>query len=100
MCAECEVALVEKLPEKKEVIPEDIVELTSTFNQADIAMIKSLLTRFNIQYFIFDEYFNLVRPMVQPVRFLVQRSDLKEAKKVLKEMNIRYLGGERLERLL
>ncbi len=91
-CADCKIPLMKKLSEKKEIIPEEFVELISSFNQADIAMIKSILDRYKLKYFVYDELFNLIRPCAQPARFMVNKNDLKQAKSILQEMDVKYVA--------
>ena len=65
-------------------------ELVSTFNLADIAVIKSLLDAEGIPYLAQGEQFHLVRPLVEPVRFLVAESDLDRAKPLIDSIRLSY----------
>lgn len=62
--------------------------ILETHSQADIAMIKSVLDSEKIDYWIKDEMFNVVRPLVQPVVLMVKEEQIEKAKEVLKQFNI------------
>jgi len=65
-------------------------ELVSTFNLADIAVIKSLLDAEGIAYLAQGEQFHLVRPLVEPVRFLVAEGDLDRALPLIESIRLSY----------
>jgi len=52
---------------------DEFVEITSTYSQGDIDIIKSILNSFGILYFLKDEFFNAARPFLQPVKVLVKK---------------------------
>jgi hypothetical protein len=60
-----------------------LVELVSTSNMADIAFIKSLLDSESIPYLAQSESFHSIRPLIEPVRFLVAEGDLDRAKPLI-----------------
>jgi hypothetical protein len=64
--------------------------LVETFNPADIALIKSLLDSEGILYFVQGEAFSAVRPLVEPVRFMVAADRLAEAKELLSGLHLVY----------
>lgn len=66
--------------------------LFTTMNQGDIAVIKSLLDNANIDYYVYDEDFLAVRPLVQPARFFVAESETDEAKEILKDLDLNFFG--------
>ena len=65
-------------------------ELAATFNQGDIALIKSLLESENIDFLAHGEHFNLIRPWIQPVRFMVAEDQLDRAKALIDSLNLTY----------
>ncbi|MFC2106403.1 DUF2007 domain-containing protein, partial [Candidatus Bipolaricaulota bacterium] len=65
----------------------ELKELVATSNLADIALIKSLLDSEGIPYLAQGEHFNLVRPLVEPVRFLVAEEDLDRAKPLIESID-------------
>ena len=67
-----------------------LVELVSTSNMADIAFIKSLLDSESIPYLAQGENFHLVRPLIEPVRFLVAESDLDRAKPLIESSHLTF----------
>ncbi len=68
----------------------DFKKLIETFNQGDVSFIKSLLNSENIHYFAQGENFNLVRPMVVPVRFMVREDQFEKARELISELNINF----------
>lgn len=66
--------------------------LLTTMNQADIAIIKSVLENASIDYYVYDEDFLAVRPLVQPARFFVVDNQMEEAKETLKDLKLKYQG--------
>lgn len=65
-------------------------ELVSTFNLADIAVIRSLLDAEGIAYLAQGEQFHSVRPLVEPVRFLVAEGDLNRALPLIESIRLAY----------
>ena len=59
-------------------------ELLMTFNQGDIALIKSLLEAEGVVYYLKGENFNLVRPLAEAPMFMVREDQLKKAQEVIK----------------
>jgi hypothetical protein len=64
--------------------------LIETSNPADIALIKSLLDAEDILYFVQGEAFNAVRPMVEPVRFMVAEDRLRDAQERIEGLRLSY----------
>jgi ssDNA-binding Zn-finger/Zn-ribbon topoisomerase 1 len=92
-CPECRIPLVETLPEKSEEKILQYVEILSTYNLADIAVIKSILDDGGVDYQLQGEMFNIVEPWVQPVKLLVREDQVELAKELLKEIFIRFMGA-------
>jgi len=64
--------------------------LIETSNPADIAMIKSLLDADGIVYFVQGEAFHAVRPMIEPVRFMVAADQLDAARDRIAGLRLSY----------
>jgi hypothetical protein len=84
--------LVEYLPAESEEEFLDFVEILSTYNAADVAVIKSLLDGEKIEHHFRGEVFNLVEPLVQPVRLFVREDQAEAAEELLKEVLIQLTG--------
>ena len=97
-CADCHVPLVPELPPPPPE-PEYVehVHLLGTHNPGDIAVIKAILESEGITHFFDGEYFNRLRPMVQPARLLVRKDQVQQAKDVLKHLNLSYFALPRRE---
>lgn len=65
-------------------------ELLRTFNQGDIALIKSLLLAEGIDYYLQGEDFNLVRPLALPPVFMVREDQYQEAQDIIQGLNISF----------
>jgi hypothetical protein len=93
-CSDCEIPLVDELPPETSPEPEakreyvDYVHLLSTYNLADIALIKSVLDGEDIIYYFQGESFTYL--MVQPTKLLVSKDDLERAKELINEMELQY----------
>ena len=91
-CADCGHDLVRKLPLISHDLKHDFIFLLETLNLSDIAIVESILKGSDIQYTITGETFNLMRPLVEPVRFYVQDNQLEDAKILLKNVDLRYMA--------
>lgn len=89
-CADCKIPLVVELPAEPKGEPIEYEELLSTYNQGDIAIIKSVLDAENIIYYFKGENFNLLRPLVQPAILMVSKDQLERAKGILKNYKLEY----------
>jgi len=58
-------------------------ELVSTSNIGDVALIKSLLDAEGIPYIAQGENFHAVRPLIEPVRFLIPEEDVDRARPLI-----------------
>ena len=91
-CPECG-SLIDFTTEPPTVInPEEYVEITSSINQGDIGVIRSLLDDANIDYYIFGENFLVISPLLQPARAFVLQEQFEEAKNILKDVDIHIFG--------
>ena len=91
-CADCNLPLVDKLPEEPPVEYVKYKELFYTFNPADIAFIKSLFESHDIIYYIQGENFLQLRPLAQPAGIMVDEEQFEEAKELLREFKERFTG--------
>jgi hypothetical protein len=89
-CPDCRVTLVETPPPPPAAA--EFEEILRTFNQGDIALIKSILDDAGFQYFFQGEIFNLVDPLIQPARLRVRKDQAGEARELLKGMNVSFLA--------
>jgi hypothetical protein len=87
-CPDCRVELVEELAAESHEPEHNYIEIVSTLNLGDVTLIKSLLDANEIDYRVFDENFNTIRPLVQPARFFVREDQVDEVKKLLEGMDI------------
>ena len=81
-CADCQISLVSELPpsdSSDELEDVSLVEVLSTADQGEVALVKSLLETEDIPYFAQGE---LARAPI-PVRFLVRADHVKRAREVL-----------------
>jgi len=86
-CPECEALIDFGVNPPKISNNENYIELLSSLNQGDIALIKSIFDNSKIDYYVFGENLSSMA-MVQPTRFFVNESQLEEAKEVLKDIKL------------
>jgi GTP cyclohydrolase III len=91
-CDECDAVI--DFREKEPVVQkkEEYVELFSTMNQGDIALIKSILDNASIDFYVLGENFLSVEPLVQPAKFYVAAGRVNDAKELLKEFKLHIYG--------
>ncbi len=91
-CPECDSFIV--LPDgKPEVLADkNYVQLLSSLNQGDIAIIKSMLDDAEVDYYVTGENFLGVRPLLEPAIFFVNEKDLELAREILKDFELHLFG--------
>ena len=92
-CADCNIPLKEKLPEKPEFKAKHIEfeEVLRTYSQGDVIIIKSILDSVDVDYFFKGERsLNLVKPWADPVRLMVEKENIRMVKELLKDLKIRF----------
>jgi hypothetical protein len=92
VCPECQVKLIAELPPEPDPEYVEFVEVLGTYNQADIALLKSILDSEDITYFIKGENFQHVRPWADPARLMVQRDQVETVQELLTEVKLSYTG--------
>ena len=94
ICPDCNVNLIDSLPDKQEKQSEFIeyVELLITYNAADVAIIKSLLDAENITYYFNAEQFMYVRPLAEPARLMVKKDEAEKAREILEDLDLSIFG--------
>ena len=87
-CADCGVDLIAGQPPETEgdVRYVEMVEIFSTYNQGDIAFIKSVLDGEEITYYFQGENSNLMVGGGAYARLLVQTDDVERAKEILQDL--------------
>jgi hypothetical protein len=91
-CADCRIALTPDPPVEKETERPDFHHVLTLFNVGDIAVLRSVLDSAQIEYVFDGENFNLLDPMIQPVRLFVKGKDADAARELIAGMNIHYLS--------
>ena len=64
----------------------------SSLNQGDIGIIKSILDDNEIDYYVTGENFLSVSPLLEPAQFFVNTNQFEEAKKLLKDFDLKIFG--------
>ena len=91
-CADCRVKLQPDPPRTARRTPKEFVEILSTYNQADIAFIKSLLDNERVEYFFAGENFSQIGQLIQPATLVVRKEHAHRAREVLKNLKVTFLG--------
>ena len=92
-CVDCQIPLVDVLPPEPDHSTKDsYVRILSTYNAADVAIVKSILDDAEIDYYFQNEGFNGVSPLIQPEVLYVLRDQEEDAREALRGVDLRYLG--------
>lgn len=92
-CVDCEIPLVDVLPPEPDHTTEvRYVRILSTYNAADVAIVKSILDDAEIDYYFANEGFNVVSPLIQPEVLYVKRDQEEDAREALRGVDLRYMG--------
>ncbi len=91
-CPECDRVIDFTTNPPKTLDVENYIEVISTFNQADIAVIKSILEDGEIDYFILGETFLSVRPLLEAARIFINTSQIEDANSLLKDFDFNIFG--------
>jgi len=91
-CPECEAMINFNFHPPKVLNVEKYVELLSSLNQGDIALIKSILDDGGINYNIVGENFLSSRPLLEPARIFIDEKQIKKATKLLKKIELHIFG--------
>ena len=70
----------------------EFAEILRTYNQGDIALLKSLLDNNEIVYFFKGENFISLRPLIEPAVLMVKNNQVQEAVELLKDFELSFLG--------
>ena len=92
-CADCDVPLVYELPEeqpltREEDLAADVIPVYSTFNPADVMMIKSLLDAEEIIYNFQGELFQGSGVFIAPAMLFVTKTDAQRMVEMLRDHGI------------
>jgi len=98
-CADCDVPLVDKLPEERKEKTSlkqthkdtKFEEVIVTFNQGEIAFIRSLLDDAGIEYYFKGDYSN-VHLWADPMRLMVRDDQVEKTIKILKKLDFGSSG--------
>jgi hypothetical protein len=85
-CTDCDVDLVEKL-EPMPKIP-GFIKLATIFNEGDIAVIKTSLTKSGIEFYFEGEQSHRLAPVPLGARLMVREDFKKETESILRELEI------------
>jgi hypothetical protein len=80
-CEDCDVALVEVLPEEKR--EPGYVELATVFTEGEIALIKANLDQAGIDYYFHGEQAHRLAPLPFGARLMVREDQKEEAEALL-----------------
>jgi hypothetical protein len=91
-CSDCHIPLVVELSEPDHAAHNPYKEILSTYNQGDIALIKSILDGAGIDYYFRTEFFNQMEPLIQPAMLVVRKNQIQIVQDLLKDLNLTFLG--------
>ena len=91
-CHECDVDLVDELPPDSGPEWVEFEEVLSTYNLADIALIKSLLEEAGMKYYFQNENFVHLSPLALPARLMVPKNQAPKTLELLKDVELNYMA--------
>ena len=92
-CADCHVPLVEALPvDTAEQEPEKFLEVMSTYNIGDLAVIKSVLDGEQVAYYLHNENFHALNPWIKPVKIFVRENHVEMARELLQGLDLHAMA--------
>ena len=91
-CPECESVIDFTISPPKILENKNYIEILSSLNQGDIALIKSILEDGKIDYYTFGENFLSVRPILEPVKIFVNLNQFDEVQELLKDFELKIFG--------
>jgi hypothetical protein len=80
-CEDCDVALVETLPEER--VKPGYVELATVFTEGEIALIKANLDQAGVDYYFHGEQAHRLAPLPFGARLMVREDQKEEAEALL-----------------
>ena len=92
ICDDCNVSLVAELPPEPETEYVDYEEVLTTFNSAEIALMKSLLDSEDIPYFFHGETFVQMTGLAVPAKLMVRKDQAETARELLKDLKLSLLS--------
>jgi hypothetical protein len=84
----CKVPLVAALPLTQEAEYIEYVEILSTVNPADIAVMKSILESEGITFYFQGEHFMHMSPCVLPARLMGEEANAEKARDLLQDLDL------------
>ncbi len=87
-CVDCDVDLVDALAPEEEPPFYHFVEVMTVFDEAKIAVIKSLLDEADLDYYFQGELSHRLAPLPFSTRLMVRKEHFTEATKILKDFNL------------
>ena len=91
-CLDCGVDLAPELPPDPKPEYFKFERVLSTYNPADVAIIRSILDGEGIAYYFHGENFMNMRPLVEPARLMVDHEQAEEVKELLKDLDLSITG--------
>ena len=92
-CPGCEKFIDLNFDPPKIIDPKKYKYILTTMNQADIALIQSILDGEKIDYFIFGQNFLTVDPMIQGAKLYVYETQYDTARELINQLDLHILGG-------
>jgi len=96
-CSDCDVDLVEELPQEISINKDNegegnvtFIPILSTYNLGDVALIKSILDNDEIEYFLQGENTEYVSACMDPVILMVRGDQVNIVKELLKDFDVKW----------
>lgn len=89
-CEDCGVDLIHIRPLASESQFIDYEEVLGTYNQGDIATIKSIFNHEGLTYFIKGENFTGLGAFIDPARVMVRKDQAAYAREIVRELDLSF----------
>jgi len=91
-CPECDSLINVSIKGPEIIEDREYVEILSSLNQPDIAVLHSVLDDAGLDYYITGQNFLSVRPLLEPARVFVASDQVEQAKELLKDFEVHLFG--------
>ena len=91
-CPECESLINVSINGPEIIEDREYIEILSSLNQPDIAVLHSVLDDAGLDYYITGQNFLSIRPLLEPARVFVASDQVDQARELLKDFEIHLFG--------
>ncbi len=87
-CNDCQVALVDSLPQEEEPEYEEFVEIMTVFSEVHKVLIQAAFDEAGVEYYFHGEFAHHLVPLPFSMRLMVLAEQETQGRAILKELNL------------